>query len=92
MHVDESLWEFPADFIAEQYDRHKLLVLEYIAMGGDWKDRDHYGYGFRRLSRPAIHLAERNMFLAIAKLLQASRFEPKVGDGVVEVSDWFLAG
>ncbi|MCJ1451406.1 hypothetical protein MMC28_001742 [Mycoblastus sanguinarius] len=54
-------------------------------MGGDWKNRDHYGYGFGRRSCPGIHLAERNMFLAIAKLLWALRFEPKVGADGKEV-------
>ena len=79
MHMDETLWESPADFNPDRYENYKLLAPEYIAMGGDWKNRDHYGYGFGRRSCPGIHLAERNMFLAIAKLLWALRFEPKVG-------------
>ena len=85
MHMDESVWDSPADFIPERYKSYKLLAPEYIAMGGDWKSRDHYGYGFGRRSCPGIHLAERNLFLATAKLLWALRFEPKVGDDGVEV-------
>ena len=85
MHMDESVWESPADFMPERYENYKLLAPEYIAMGGDWKNRDHYGYGFGRRSCPGIHLAERNMFLAIAKLLWALKFEPKIGDDGVEV-------
>ena len=88
MHMDEAQWERPQDFIPERYEGHKLLASEYIAMGGDWKNRDHYGYGCGRRSCPGIHLAERNMFLSIAKLLWALRFEPKVGeDGVERVID-----
>ena len=80
MHMDDTVWESPAEFMPERYEKYTLLAPEYIAMGGDWKNRDHYGYGFGRRSCPGIHLAERNMFLAVAKLLWALRFEPKVGD------------
>ena len=69
----------------ERYENYKPLAPEYIAVGGDWKNRDHYGYGFGRRSCPGIRLAERNMFLAIAKSLWLLKFEPKVGDDGVEV-------
>jgi cytochrome P450 family 619 len=39
-------------------------------------DRDHYGYGSGRRLCPGIHLAERNLFLGIAKLLWAFDFGP----------------
>lgn len=37
-------------------------------------DRDHYGYGAGRRLCPGIHLAERNLFLGIVKLLWAFDF------------------
>ncbi|KAI7285110.1 cytochrome P450 [Hortaea werneckii] len=36
---------------------------------GPWEKRDHYGYGAGRRFCPGAHLAERNLFLAVAKLL-----------------------
>jgi hypothetical protein len=38
---------------------------------GDPEKRDHYGYGAGRRLCPGIHLAERNLWIAIAKLLWA---------------------
>jgi hypothetical protein len=38
--------------------------------------RDHYGYGSGRRLCPGIHLAERNLFLWIAKLLWAFNIKP----------------
>jgi cytochrome P450 family 619 len=50
-----------------------LLAPEYAA-SADFEKRDHYGYGAGRRICPGIHLAERNLFLAIAKLLWAFDF------------------
>jgi cytochrome P450 family 619 len=43
---------------------------------GDPEDRDHYGYGAGRRICPGIHLAERTMFLAMAKILWAFDVSP----------------
>lgn len=45
---------------------------------GAWEERDHYGYGAGRRLCPGIHLAERNLFLAMAKLLWAFDMLPGV--------------
>ena len=63
----------PTSFIPERFADHTKLAPEYAA--GDWEKRDHYGYGAGRRICPGMHLAERNMFLSIAKLLWAFRFE-----------------
>ena len=65
--------ENPSAFIPERFASHPSLAPEYVA--GKWEQRDHYGYGAGRRACPGIHLAERNMFLSIAKLLWAFRFE-----------------
>jgi len=44
--------------------------------GADPEARDHYGYGSGRRICPGIHLAERNLFLGIAKLLWAFDIAP----------------
>lgn len=74
--MDPSQPHDPALFIPERYENHPQLAPEYAA--GKWENRDHYGYGVGRRICPGIHLAERNMFLAIAKLLWA--FEFQAGD------------
>ncbi|OJJ97582.1 hypothetical protein ASPACDRAFT_45673 [Aspergillus aculeatus ATCC 16872] len=64
----------PAKFVPERFAEHPALAPEYVP--GAWENRDHYGYGVSRRICPGIHLAERNMFLAIAKLLWAFEFQP----------------
>ncbi|KAL9047336.1 MAG: hypothetical protein Q9214_000063 [Letrouitia sp. 1 TL-2023] len=77
MHMDEKQYGNPAAFIPERFAEHSKLAPEYAA--GDWEKRDHYGYGAGRRICPGIHLAERNMFLSIAKLLWAFNFEEQIG-------------
>ena len=43
---------------------------------GPWENRDHYGYGTGRRFCPGAHIAERNLFLAISKLLWAFEIKP----------------
>ncbi|GAB1319456.1 hypothetical protein MFIFM68171_09666 [Madurella fahalii] len=43
---------------------------------GEYVNRDHYGYGSGRRICPGIHLAERNLFLAISKLVWAFNIGP----------------
>lgn len=64
-------------FIPERFAAHPSLAPQYAA--GDWQKRDHYGYDVGRRICSGIHLAERNMFLFIAKLLWAFRFEKLTG-------------
>ena len=86
MHMDEKQYENPAAFIPERFTEHSKLAPEYAA--GDWEKRDHYGYGAGRRICPGIHLAERNMFLSIAKLLWAFNFEEQIGmDGKALTND-----
>ena len=46
-----------------------------LAISADYASRDHYAYGAGRRICPGIHLAERNLFLGIAKLLWAFDFK-----------------
>lgn len=45
-------------------------------MSLDYEERDHYNYGDGRRLCPGIHLAERNLFIAVAKLLWGFDFRP----------------
>ena len=78
LHMDPAIWHRPEDFNPDRFLDRPLLAPEYAA-SSDWEKRDHYGYGAGRRICPGIHLAERNLIIAIAKLLWAFNFEEKIG-------------
>ncbi|KAI9166305.1 Cytochrome P450 monooxygenase patI [Paramyrothecium foliicola] len=88
MHHDERRWENPSEFMPERYMQHPKLASQYTS---DGPDRDHFGYGAGRRICPGIHLAERNLFVAMAKLLWAFDFRKRVDDNsTVKTSIGFL--
>lgn len=88
MHHDESRWERPEDFMPERFLNHPKLASQYTS---DGPTRDHFGYGAGRRVCPGIHLAERNLFVGMAKLLWAFDFRRRgEGSGNVESSIGFL--
>ncbi|GME25891.1 uncharacterized protein K452DRAFT_281196 [Neofusicoccum parvum] len=88
MHHDERRWEKPGDFMPERFKTHPKLASHYTS---DAQRRDHFGYGAGRRVCPGIHLAERNLFIGMAKLLWAFDFKRKgEGNGKVESSIGFL--
>lgn len=77
LHHDEKAFPDPDNFDPERYAGRTQLAAEY-AVSPDYEQRDHYGYGAGRRICPGIHLAERNLFLGVAKLLWAFSFETSV--------------
>ncbi|QKX58383.1 uncharacterized protein TRUGW13939_05505 [Talaromyces rugulosus] len=75
MHHDEKRYRNPDSFDPDHYKGQTTLAPE-LAAAADYESRDHYGYGSGRRICPGIHLAERNLFLAIAKLIWAFSIEP----------------
>lgn len=75
MNHDERYFEKPEIFDPDHYRGVTKLAPE-LAAAADPEDRDHYGYGAGRRLCPGIHLAERNLFLGMAKLLWAFDFGP----------------
>ena len=74
MHYDEE--HFPN---AEAFDPDHFAGVTTLAAdlaNGAYENRDHYGYGTGRRFCPGVHLAERNLFLAMAKLLWAYDIKP----------------
>ncbi|KAK3937785.1 phenol 2-monooxygenase [Diplogelasinospora grovesii] len=74
MHHDEERFPNPEVFDPDHYKGVTALASELA--NGDWANRDHYGYGSGRRLCPGIHLAERNLFLAIAKMLWGFNISP----------------
>lgn len=75
LHHDKTVFPDADSFDPERYAGRTQLAAEYAA-SPDYEKRDHYGYGSGRRICPGIHLAERNLFLAVAKLLWGLSFEP----------------
>ena len=73
LHHDPERKPNPDVFDPERFRGRTLSAAEY-AVSVDYDNRDHYGYGSGRRICPGIHLAERNLFLAMAKLLWAFEF------------------
>lgn len=73
LHHDEARYPEPDVFDPDHYKGVTSLA-PVLAAASDENERDHYGYGSGRRLCPGIHLAERNLFLAISKLLWAFKF------------------
>jgi cytochrome P450 len=84
IHHDETKFQDPETFSPARYSSHDRLAA-YYASSGDYENRDHYVYGAGRRLCPGIHLAERNLFIAVSKLLWAFDFVAKAGEGEVGV-------
>ncbi|KAF2634232.1 cytochrome P450 [Massarina eburnea CBS 473.64] len=65
----------PFDFNPDRFANRTALAPTYAA-SSHYAARDHYGYGAGRRLCPGIHLAERNLFVGVAKLLWAFEWTP----------------
>lgn len=78
-HTAEPLSPFVFD--PDRYAGRTAPAPTYAA-SKDYESRDHYGYGAGRRLCPGIHLAERNLFVGMAKLLWAFEFSEKADDAI----------
>ncbi|KAK4944566.1 hypothetical protein LTR10_016000 [Elasticomyces elasticus] len=76
LHHDEAKFPDSHTFDPDHYKGRTLSAAEY-ANSADYENRDHYGFGNGRRLCPGIHLADRNLWHAITKLLWAFNVEPK---------------
>ncbi|KAF1977130.1 cytochrome P450 oxidoreductase [Bimuria novae-zelandiae CBS 107.79] len=74
----------PFAFDPDRYAGRTAPAPTYAA-SKDYAIRDHYGYGAGRRLCPGIHLAERNLFVGMAKLLWAFELSEKPGADAVDV-------
>ncbi|KAK3074008.1 hypothetical protein LTR53_003904 [Teratosphaeriaceae sp. CCFEE 6253] len=92
MQHDPARFAHPEVFDPDHYAGCTTLATELA--NGAWEKRDHYGYGTGRRFCPGAHLAERNLFLAMAKLVWAFEIAPGKGgvdtDPVTGYSEGFL--
>lgn len=74
MHMDEQHYPDRDTFNPDRFLPHSSKLANDFAVGPDYANRDHYGYGAGRRICPGIHLAERSMWRITAKLLWAFEF------------------
>lgn len=79
LHHDETRFANPDVFDPDHYKGQTALAPE-LAAAADYDTRDHYGYGTGRRICPGIHVAERNLFMAIAKIIWAFDISPAMGE------------
>jgi cytochrome P450 len=78
MQHDATKYKNPEAFDPDHFAGCTKLAPELA--NGAYEERDHYGYGAGRRLCPGIHLAERNLFLAMSKLLWAFDMSPSVDE------------
>ncbi|KAB2101539.1 Cytochrome P450 monooxygenase [Alternaria gaisen] len=91
--ADINTCESPmSDFDPDRYTT-RIHASSHYAASPDIASRDHYTYGAGRRICPGMHLAERSLFIAIAKLLWAFEFKEKPGRPVdVDPETGFMDG
>ncbi|EZF75465.1 hypothetical protein H105_02979 [Trichophyton soudanense CBS 452.61] len=75
LHHDSRKHVNPDEFNPLRFKGRVDLAPTY-ASSPDYENRDHYAYGSGRRICPGIHLAERGLFLAMAKILWAFNISP----------------
>lgn len=74
LHYEETRFKNPEVFDPDHFEGVTTLAPELA--NGPWEKRDHYTYGTGRRFCPGVHVAERNMFLAMAKMLWGFDIKP----------------
>ncbi|KAI1377149.1 cytochrome P450 2D18 [Hypoxylon crocopeplum] len=76
IHHDANRYTDPGSFNPRRFEDQTQLASVY-ANSSDYQKRDHFGYGIGRRICPGIHLAERALFLAVARIMWAFTIRPK---------------
>ncbi|KAI0866598.1 putative cytochrome P450 [Xylaria cubensis] len=79
IHGDAARYPDPRRFDPQRYKDDNQSFFD-AATNPDVSKRDHFSFGAGRRICPGIHVAERSLFLAIAKLLWAFEFRCPVDD------------
>ncbi|KAI5866012.1 cytochrome P450 [Durotheca rogersii] len=77
VHHDPARYKAPEVFDPSRF-RGKTEPASVYANSGDYENRDHFAFGTGRRICPGIHLAERGLFVAIAKILWGFNVAPKL--------------
>ncbi|CAG8909736.1 unnamed protein product [Penicillium egyptiacum] len=78
IHRNPDLYPDPEKFQPERYLNHSLSAAEYINIADPYA-RDHFTYGAGRRVCPGVHVAERSLFINIARILWGFDIQKKKG-------------
>jgi cytochrome P450 len=78
IHRNPDLYPNPEKFQPERYLNHTLSAAEYINISDPYA-RDHFTYGAGRRVCPGVHVAERSLFINIARTLWGFDIQKKKG-------------
>jgi cytochrome P450 len=81
IHQNEDRYPDPTSFTPERYLGDDMTCAE-SAKQADPLARDHWAFGAGRRICPGMHVAERELFLAISRLLWAFDIKPVVGEPI----------
>ncbi|KAK5636928.1 hypothetical protein RRF57_012640 [Xylaria bambusicola] len=84
IHGDAARYPNPRQFDPQRYKDDDQSFFD-AATNPDVSKRDHFSFGAGRRICPGMHVAERSLFLAIAKLLWAFEFRCPVDDEGIEL-------
>lgn len=93
IHRDPELWTNPDTFDPSRYINHTASAADYIN-ASDASTRDHFSYGAGRRVCPGVHVAERSLYINIARVLWGFNLKNKIGkDGKeVQVTEKMVPG
>jgi cytochrome P450 len=78
INYSEELWKNPNEFNPERFLGYDLPASSYLNIANP-NERDHWSYGAGRRVCPGVHVAEKSLFLNIARVLWAFNISKKVG-------------
>ena len=78
IHRDPEIWENPDAFDPSRYLNHTLPAADYVNISNPY-ERDHFTYGAGRRICPGIHVAERSLYINIARVLWGFNVAKKKG-------------
>ncbi|PYH70765.1 uncharacterized protein BO88DRAFT_486863, partial [Aspergillus vadensis CBS 113365] len=83
IHRNPELYANPDEFQPERYLKYRLSAAEYINIADPYQ-RDHYTYGASRRICPGVHVAERSLYIDIARTLWGLSIWKNIGaDGKI---------
>lgn len=80
IHNDPDRYPDPDSFKPERYLKYPNPAADYINVADPY-ERDHFAYGAGRRVCPGVHVAERSLFINVARTLWAFNIEKKTEAG-----------
>ncbi len=78
LHHDEELYPNPDAFDPDRFMGHHLDSAS-SAIQPEYRQRDHFNYGFGRRLCPGIHVAEQSLYIVISRVLWGFDVQEKPG-------------